>query len=375
MSKSLGNALDPLDLIQEYGADALRFTLLTGGTPGNDIKLAVTRVEASRNFANKLWNAARFVIMNLAETPLPLSTAPEADGENHATSYALPDPALLSLADRWILSRFEQTARETTRLIEQWQLGEAGRQLYEFMWGDYCDWYIEAAKVRLYSGDSAQAQATRQVSAYVLEQSLRLLHPYMPFVTEAIWQNLPGLGGQLQDARRTLLTRSWPQLSGFGNAQADDAFARVQEVVRAIRNARSEYEVAPSKRITALLGAGEYADELQSNVALLAALARVDAETTVIAAELAAPSKAVTLAVGGVTVYLPLAELVDLDAERKRLQKEIENIDKQMQRITGLLANPGFTDKAPADVVERERVRLDEFAAKRQQFETRLREL
>ncbi len=208
MSKSLGNALDPLDLIAEYGSDALRFSLLTGGTPGNDMKLSITRVESNRNFANKIWNAARFVIMNLEGHAL-------AVGGNRPTTYdmryQLPDSSALSLADRWILSRLESVQNEVTRLNNSWQLGEAGRQLYEFLWNEYCDWYIEAAKVRLNDGTPAEAQATRQVLAFVLEQSLRLLHPFMPCVTETIWQNLPDLGGMDAHGPRALIVSRWPQ--------------------------------------------------------------------------------------------------------------------------------------------------------------------
>lgn len=364
MSKSLGNALDPLDLIAQYGSDALRFTLLTGSTPGSDMKLSVTRIESNRNFANKIWNAARFVIMNLADHPLALAK----DNTAYNMCYQLPAPDQLALADRWILSRLQAVQSEASRLIEGWQLGEAGRQLYEFMWNEYCDWYIEAAKVRLYDGTPAEAQATRQVLAYVLEQSLRLLHPYMPFVTETIWQNLPDLGGN----NRALIAMSWPQGNEYADAQADDAFGRVQEIVRAIRNARAEYEVEPGRRIATQISAGDHAAMLQANRALLVTLARLDSATLEIAHEWPAPDKAVTLAVGGVTVYLPLAGLVDLAAERGRLQKEIEGLEGQLRKIEGLLNNPGFVNKAAANVVERERTRQRELQEKHAQLAQRL---
>ncbi|MEZ4864615.1 MAG: valine--tRNA ligase [Caldilineaceae bacterium] len=367
MSKSLNNALDPLDLIAEYGSDALRFSLLTGSTPGNDMKLSVTRIEANRNFANKIWNAARFVIMNLADHTLPLdAAATTAD-----MRYQLPSADQLALVDRWILSRLENVQHEVTRLVASWQLGEAGRQLYEFLWNEYCDWYIEAAKVRLYNGTAAEAQATRQVLAFVLEQSLRLLHPYMPFVTETIWQNLPALGGE----GRALIATRWPQLSGHADASADDAFARIQEVVRAIRNARAEYTVEPARRIAAQISAGEQVAIMEANVTQLVNLARLDEANVTIATDLPAPSKAVTLAVGGVTVYLPLAGLVDLAAEQNRLQKEIDNIDNQLQRIAGLLNNPGFVNKAPENVVTRERNRQAELEETKAQLVERLADL
>jgi valyl-tRNA synthetase len=368
MSKSLGNGIDPLDLIKDYGADALRFTLLTGGTPGNDIKLAVTRVESSRNFVNKLWNAARFVIMNLTEATLTLAPACAV----YDMRYALPSAALLTLADRWVLSRLENVQNDVTRLIGEWQLGEAGRQLYEFLWNEYCDWYIEAAKVRLNEGEPSAAQAARQVLAFVLEQSLRLLHPFMPFVTEAIWQNLPDLGGSDEAGVRALMVSRWPTIHGYGDAAADADFSRIQEVVRAIRNARAEYDVPPSRRIAAQIDAGEQAALLQSNLSLLARLAGLEPSTVQVAATLSAPAQAVTLAAGGVTTYLPLAGLVDLAAERTRLQKEIDNLEKQAQRIEGLLGNAGFVGRAPAEVIERERAKLADLQGKRTQLAERL---
>ncbi|MCB0126625.1 MAG: class I tRNA ligase family protein, partial [Caldilineaceae bacterium] len=371
MSKSLGNALDPLDLIQEYGNDALRFTLLTGSTPGNDMKLSVQRIEANRNFANKIWNASRFVVMNLADHEVPLA----GDSTHANMHYALPAADQLSLADRWILSRLQGVQEEVTRLVDSWQLGEAGRQLYEFLWNEYCDWYIEAAKVRLYDGTADEAQATRQVLAYVLEQSLRLLHPYMPFVTETIWQNLPGLGGESPVGTRALITTAWPTNMGLVAADVDDAFGRIQEVVRAIRNARAEYNVEPARRIAAQISAGDSAAMMAANLPVIATLARLDTDAVTIAADLPAPEKAVTLAVGGMTVYLPMAGLVDLAAEQSRLQKEIDNLDTQLNKIHGLLNNPGFVNKAPANVVEREKGRQAELQEKRDQLAERLADL
>jgi valyl-tRNA synthetase len=364
MSKSLGNVLDPLDLIAEYGADALRFTLLTGGAPGNDMKLSLTRVESNRNFANKLWNAARFVILNVEGRQLALA----ADAIAYDMRYAVPPAAALGLADRWILSRLQSVQSEVTRLINDWQLGEAGRQLYDFVWTEYCDWYIEAAKVRLADPASTEAQATRQVLAFVLEQSLRLLHPYIPFVTETIWQNLPGLGG---DGRALMVSR-WPQRQDAHDEQAEEVFGSIQEIVRAIRNARSEYDVPPGRRIAAQISAGAHAEILGDNSPLLARLAGLDLAALQVAATLPAPGNAVTLAAGGATIYLPLAGLVDLAAERTRLQKEIDNIDKQLQRIDGLLATPGFVNKAPAEVIDRERSRLGELQGVRRQLAERL---
>ncbi|WP_298982859.1 valine--tRNA ligase [Caldilinea sp.] len=366
MSKSLGNALDPLDLIDEYGADALRFTLLTGSTPGNDLKLSVSRIEANRNFANKIWNAARFVIIKLQDTELAVDFS-----DPHSPTYRLPERSLLGLADRWILSRYESVRRDVNRLIESWQLGEAGRQLYEFLWSEYCDWYIEASKVRLADAQSAEAQATRQVLAYVLERTLRLLHPYMPFVTEAIWQNLPGMAGD----GRSIMVMRWPEESGQPDLEAEEQFTRLQEVIRGIRNVRTEYDVPAARRIAALFSANEHADLINANLPVITALARLEPAEIVVATELTPPGKAATLVAGGVTVYLPLAGLIDLEAERRRLQAELENIDRQIQRIEAALSNDAFTSKAPAHVVERERSRLAELQERRHQLVERSAEL
>ncbi len=366
MSKSLGNALDPLDLIDEYGADALRFTLLTGSTPGNDLKLSVSRIEANRNFANKIWNAARFVVMKLQDAE------PAVDfSDPHSPTYRLPERSLLGLADRWILSRYESVRRDVNRLIESWQLGEAGRQLYEFLWSEYCDWYIEASKVRLADAQSAEAEATRQVLAYVLERTLRLLHPYMPFVTEAIWQNLPGMAGD----GRSIMVMRWPEESDQYDPKAEEQFTRLQEVIRGIRNVRTEYDVPAARRIAALFSADEHADLIQANLPVIAALARLEPTEIAVAAELTPPGKAATLVAGGVTVYLPLAGLIDLEAERRRIQTELENIDRQVQRIEASLSNEAFISKAPAHVVERERSRLAELQERRHQLIERSAEL
>jgi len=236
---------------------------------------------------------------------------------------------------------------------------------------EYCDWYIEAAKVRLYSGTEAEAQQTRQVLAHVLEQSLRLLHPYMPYVTETIWQNFPQMGG----TSRGLMVSRWPQNAGVADVESEEAFTQLQEMVRLIRNARSEYDVAASRRIAAQFSAGSQSGFIQENLALLVSLARLDEEQVVIEEELAAPAQAVTLAQGGVTIYLPLAGLVDLEAEKARIEKEMANIENQISRIQGKLSNAGFTDKAPAEVVERERSRLAEFQAKQTQMAERLADI
>ncbi|MBI1298755.1 valine--tRNA ligase [bacterium] len=365
MSKSLGNVLDPLDLIAEYGTDALRFSLLTGGTPGNDMKLSTTRIEANRNFANKIWNAARFVLMNLKADELTFT-----EEESHSVTYALPDAQHMELADRWILSRLGSTRANVTRLIDDFQFGEAGRQIYDFLWSEYCDWYIEATKTRLYGDDEAAAQTARQVLAHVLEQSLRLLHPYMPFVTEAIWGHLP----HMKTHGESLMTSRWPAQNDWIDERSEESFARLQEIIRAIRNVRSEYNVEPSRRISAIFGADGHLGLLQQNQELLISQARLS-EGIIIAETSSAPEKAVALAAGGVNVYLPLAGMVDLAAERQRLQKEVENVDNQLQRAEKLLSNQGFVAKAPPEVVQREQEKITELKIRREQIQANLREV
>ena len=258
-----------------------------------------------------------------------------------------------------------------TRLVGDWQLGEAGRHLYDFLWSEYCDWYIEAAKNRLYGGDADAAQATRQVLGFVLEQAMRLMHPYMPFVTEAIWSHLPGVS----ERGEALMTSRWPAPAGLADASAEADFGRLQEMIRAVRNARSEYNVEPGRRVAALIAAAEYTALVRVNKELLVSQAKIEGDTLQIAAELAAPAKAVALAVGGVTVYLPLAGLVDMEAERARLQKEMANVDGQIARIDGLLGNEGFLAKAPEQVVNREKAKLEELRGQRAQLQANLAEL
>jgi valyl-tRNA synthetase len=270
-----------------------------------------------------------------------------------------------SLADRWILSRHNRVIGEVTRLIDQYQFGEAGRQLYEFLWGEFCDWYIEIAKVTLYGDDPLSAQRTRAILTYVLERTLRLLHPFMPFVTEEIWQHLPHEG-------EALIIAPWPRADEV-DEQAEVAMGPIMEMVRAIRNARAEYEVEPARAIAALVVAGDKVDSVASQAAVLTRLARVDPEKLVIEAQLShRPKKALTLVVGGYEVYLPLADLVDMERERARLQGELHNVRQEVARTETLLANQGFLSKAPAEVVQRERDKLGEQVQRAAKLEERL---
>jgi len=357
ISKSMADAwrYDPLVLLDEYGQDPLRFTLLTGSTPGNDTKVSIARVEANRNFANKIWQASRFVLSNLSSNleryvPRAEPLRPEDLG----------DPA-----DRWIVSRYNRLVAEVDRLLQAYQFGEAGRQLYDFVWSEYCDWFIEMTKVRLKSGDSAQADAARRVLVTVLDGCLKMLHPFMPFVTEAIWQYLPHEG----DA---LIVAPWP-VAGPVDEATERQMSELMDLVRAIRNARSEYEVEPGLRIAALISAGDRLPFIAAQREVLEFLARLDPARLTVASDLQQhPDKALTLVVDGYQCYLPLADLVDLERERARLRQELETLDRDAARAEGLLGNPSFVARARPDVVEKEREKLAAFAERRARLAERL---
>ncbi len=392
MSKTYNNVIDPIEVMDEFGADALRFTLLTSSTPGNDMNLSLERIRANRNFANKIWNAARFAVTNLGK----LAGEGERLSVNGDQSPDTTDHH--SLADRWITSRLHSTIAETTRLFDSYQFGEAGRQAYEFLWGDCADWYIEAAKGQLAAGGQ-EAARTAGVLIHVLDQTLRLLHPFIPFVTEDIWQNLkaaaeaaspvlgpvfaqhpgPWLAGS-EDRRgadrarpwpAALIIAPWPQ-AGPIDAEAEAAFGRVQDIVRAIRNARAEYNVPPGRRIGALISAGEHLALLQAQLPMIANLASLDAAHVQLAETLEMPAKAASMVAGGVTIALPLADLADLDAEIARLRKELANAEKMAGSTAARLANPGFVGSAPAHVIDGARQQLAEWEGKKAQIQERL---
>jgi valyl-tRNA synthetase len=350
ISKSLGNAIDPVELMDQYGTDALRFTLLTGGTPGNDMNLSVGRLENSRNFTNKLWNAARFLIGSLASVPIG----------DHA-SFGLPD--------RWIQSRLNQVTRTVNRLFANHQYGEAGRQVYDLFWGEYADWFIEASKVALAQGGDA-ARGAAKTLVLVLDQILRLLHPFIPFVREEIWQNLKSACAGRPDLAPAggwppaLIIAPWPEQPDPPDPRAEAEFGLVMELIRAIRNARVENQVEPSRPITALIAGGSQTDLLESSRAILTRLARLEPATLNIEPTLDAPDRAVTLALGDVTCYLPLTGMVDLASERTRLEKELSQLDQQISRSQELLAGP-FAQRAPAPVIQREREKLAELTTAR----------
>jgi valyl-tRNA synthetase len=376
MSKSLGNVIDPLEVIEEYGTDALRFTLLTGSTPGSDMKLSLERVEAARNFANKIWNAARFVLAHINDqipnpnrSFLPKSRTSRAKSilsGIHVTSVEKN----WSLPERWILSRHNRLIKEVTRLIEEYQFGEAGRQIHDFLWGEYCDWYIEISKTRLYGDDEEAKKMARRVLLYVLERTMRLLHPFMPFITEEIWQHLPHEG-------EAIIVAPWPEAD---ESLIDEGTERemelIKEIVHSIRSARADYNVEPSRRIEALIAAGERYELLMEQREVLISLAGLDKEKLTIEPILEEkPTKALASVVGPVEIYLPLAGMVDLERERERLKKEIARIEAELARAEELLADEEFLKKAPPKVVEREREKLADYKGRLEKLEGRLQSL
>jgi valyl-tRNA synthetase len=363
ISKSMENIdrYDPLYLIDQIGADALRYTLLTSSAPGSDMNLDPRRLEGARNFANKIWNAARFVVTNLEDAKID---GPFAD---------------LSLDDRWILSRLNRLIAGVTELFDSYQYGEAGRRINEFLWSEFCDWYIEACKIRLYGHDIA-ARATAQATLVsVLERALRLLHPFMPFVTEEIWQHLKAgwpSGERSWDA--SLMIAPWP---GVEESQLDDGaegdMVLLMDLIRQIRNARAEFDVTPGKRVPAIVVGGDKLEMLQTHRGLLAFLAKLDdTQVSYSRALEKKPRKAVALvAAEGVEAYLPLAGLVNLEQEIDRLRKALADTDREIQRAEGMLANEGFTSKAPPHVVQQQRDRLVEQQERRARLEARLQAL
>ena len=348
MSKTKGNVIDPLFVMDEMGTDALRFTLLVGSTPGQDTNLSLKKVEANRNFANKVWNASRFVIGVLESAP-------------HAAA-AEPD---WTLADSWIWARLQALVRDVERLFGTHQYGEAGRQIYDFFWSEFADWYLEIAKLQLAEGCD-RAFYTAQTLARVLDTCLRLLHPFTPFVTEELWGYLKAACQEnpvytpKQGWEEALIVAAWPQdrpLEGWEEGRIND-FGLIQEIVRAIRNERVEKKVTAGKRIPAVLAAGDRRALLAGQARAIAALAYLDPDRLQILDRWAEKPQGLTgLVVGGVEIYLPLEDVVDAEAERNRLQKELADIEAQITRLETLLGS-SFAEKAPAAVVEKERQRL-----------------
>lgn len=338
MSKSLNNGVDPLDIIEQYGADALRFMLATGNSPGNDMRFQIERVEASRNFANKLWNASRFVIMGLESDP------GELDGSE-----------TLTLADQWILSRVNSLMAEVTTNMDKFEVGIAANKLYEFVWNEYCDWYIELAKKRLYSEDVKAKQTVQRVLISVLKDALKMLHPYIPYITEEIWQHLP-------NQTDALIKAPWPvQDVQRLNPEAEEQMELIMSAIRNIRNVRAEMDVVPSRKARVIVKAGPKTESiLFSNAEYLMSLASAS-EVSVAKEEAEIPEDAVAVVIEGGELFLPLDDLIDFAKELERLEKEQKKLEGEVSRVKGKLSNEGFVAKAPAKLIEDEKAKQAKF--------------
>ena len=329
MSKSLGNGIDPLEIIDKYGADALRFTLATGNSPGNDMRFSDERVEASRNFANKIWNAARFILMNLPE--------------NEPAPYI---PQALAIEDKWILSQYNTLVSGVTDSLEKFELGMAVQKLYDFIWDVFCDWYIEIAKIRLNGNDEEQKATVRAVLVYVMSNTLKLLHPFMPFITEEIWQTLPHTG-------ESIMISDWPKADSALNFAAEEAeMSRIMTAIKAVRNRRAEMNVAPSKKAKIFIETA-YADTFLKGTVFFKRLA--SASEVEVAAHFDDMDSAVSIITESARLYIPMDELVDFKAELARLNKEKAGVQKELDFVNNKLNNENFVNKAPAAVVEGQR--------------------
>lgn len=353
MSKSLGNGVDPMEVIDKYGADAMRYMLSTGCTPGNDLRFRWERVEMARNFANKIWNASRFALMNMEGF-----TVDQINIKDN-----------LTIADKWILHRLNETIQETTRLLDIFEYGEVGRVLYNFIWDDLCDWYIEVAKLPLYGQDEEAKKTTRSVLAYVLDQTMRLLHPFMPFVSEEIWQHLPHEGD-------SLIVASWPKTDdSFVNPEAVEQMNLLMDIIRQVRNIRAEVNVPLSKKIEIMIRPSNEAI-LNYLVAGQSYIERFcNPEKLEIGLSIQSPEKAISSVVSGAEIYLPLAGLIDIEKELARLEKELANLQSEVDRVQKKLNNANFVSRAPEHVVNEERAKEKDYMEKRDKVLARIKEL
>ncbi|WP_026906340.1 valine--tRNA ligase [Paucisalibacillus globulus] len=352
-SKSLGNGVDPMDVIEKYGADSLRYFLLTGTSPGQDMRFFWEKVESTWNFANKIWNASRFSLMNLE-------------------GFAYEDIDLsgdLTLADKWILTRLNETIEQVTRNNDKYEFGEAGRHLHNFIWDELCDWYIEMAKLPLYGDDEQAKKTTQSVLAYVLDRTMRLLHPFMPFITEEIWQKLPHEGDSITIA-------DWPEVrEDFHDEKASAEMKRLVSIIKSVRNIRAEVDTPMSKQISLLIQAKDVAivTELETNRGYLERFC--NPSELVIATKIDVPEKAMTSVVTGAEIFLPLEGLIDFDKEIARLEKELEKWNKEVERVQKKLQNRGFVSKAPEAVIKEEKNKEKDYLEKQAAVTARLAEL
>ena len=354
MSKSLGNGIDPMDVIEKYGTDALRWFLVTGSTPGQDIRFSYKKMDAAWNFINKIWNASRYVIMNLGD----MQNAPK-----------LPAKDKWDLADRWILSRLNATIKQVTDQFESFDFGEACRCLYNFIWNDFCDWYIEMTKEKLNNGTEAEKADTKNILGYVLDQTLKLMHPIMPFVTEALWQDMPHEG-------KSIMIADYPVVHDeFADEKSEEQMKRLIELITAVRNIRNEANAPMSKPVDLLIKTDDQAaaDMLLANADYIKRFCHpADLQ---IATDTQAPKLAMSGIVTGAEVYIPMAELVDLKEEQARMEKEITKLEKEVQRSEKKLGNEKFVNNAPEAVVAEERAKAVEWKQKLEAAQARLASL
>lgn len=353
MSKSLGNGIDPLEIIDQFGADALRFTLITGNSPGNDMRFYMERVEFARNFANKLWNASRFVFMNWDEEMMNGVTRSDVE-------------ANLTLADKWIISRANNIVKDVTHNMDKFELGMALQKAYDFTWSEYCDWYIEMVKPRLYGDDIEAKKAALYTLTYVLETILKLLHPFIPFITEEIFDHLPTANGMI-------IVSEWPEFKEEDNMAKEEAMMDVMmDGIRNVRNVRSEMNVPPSKKAKVIMVPSE--DKLEAVEAgkdYFKTLASAS-EVEVRADEAGIPEDAVSVVIDGVKIFIPLDELVDFEKELERLNKEKAKLEGEIKRVNGKLSNQGFLAKAPQKLVDEEKAKKEKFEEMMKSVEERL---
>jgi valyl-tRNA synthetase len=357
-SKTIGNVIDPIDVINEYGADPLRYTLVTSGTPGQDINLDVTRIEGNYKFINKIWNMVSFTRYNLETNyrgDLPAGPPPVDE---------------LDLPQRWILSRLNHLTQSVQRLFDSYQYGEAGRQIYDFMWHEFADWYIEFSKSPIYDGSDKERENALRTLVHVLDTSLRLLHPFMPYATEEAWSFLPVEG-------EALIIATWPQADeAYINDDAEDRMSLLIDLVRGVRNTRDEYNVEPKHKIKAVVNPGSKQSLLEENAYIFSRVPNTNINEIEFLADGAAfTEESATVVARDVTIYLPLAGMVDIEAECARLNKELEKVQQGIQRAEGMLANDGFVNNAPEEVVQRERDTLADLQATQTQITERIQQL
>ncbi len=353
MSKSLGNGIDPLEVIDKYGADALRMTLITGNAPGNDMRFYWERVEASRNFANKVWNASRFIMMNMEKAPV------------HEVS--LDD---LTMADKWILSKVNTLAKDVTENLDKFELGIGLQKVYDFIWEEFCDWYIEMVKPRLWNDEDSTKAAALWTLKTVLINSLKLLHPYMPFITEEIFCNL-------QDEEASIMVSAWPEYKAEWNFEQEEyAVETIKEAVRAIRNVRTSMNVAPSKKAKVyVVSENQKLLQIFEHSKVFFATLGYASEVFLQSDKQGIADDAVSVVIPEASIYIPFAELVDIAKEIERLQKEEERLTKELARVTGMLSNEKFVSKAPEAKINEEKAKLEKYTQMMEQVKARLAQL